>query len=174
MVSWEVKHGKAKAKKPSSEVDLQPTAPPPDPPPGHDHDDTVRRITTAAPPTDVDGGAQEQQPAEVEEDWSFLCIDVPGSPHSCCCWACTDCAVCDLARGCDSGKAIVIPVATLMCFVSFGRWSSWYSRTLCGKHTPFPCTRVCARIVCVCGGDARVCVVVRVRAGSTFLTKTWA
>jgi hypothetical protein len=92
-----------------------------------------------------------------------LCIDVPGSNHSCCGWACTDCGLCHTARGCGGDNAIAFPLTTLLCCLSFGRCSSWYSRSLCGTHPLFR-VRVRVRVrwhVCgVCGGMCAVCAVV--------------
>lgn len=130
---YETKHGKRKAKNENeNENDEKPSAPILDHlPDDDDHDDTAKPTATA------DGAvAQQQQQTAEEEDWSFLCIDVPGSNHSCCAWACTDCGLCHTARGCGGDNAIAFPLTTLLCCLSFGRCSSWYSRSLCGLVFP--------------------------------------
>jgi hypothetical protein len=148
---YEIKHGKRKAKNENeNENDEKPSAPRLADLPGDDDD-------TAKPTAAVDGAVaqQQQQPATAEEeDWEFLCIDVPLSEKSCCGWACTDCGLCDTARGCGKDNFLFLPFSSLLCCLSFGRYSSWYSRTLCGSYTPsFPCVRcaVCGCVACAFG-----------------------
>jgi hypothetical protein len=147
---YEIKHGKRKAKNENeNENDEKPSAPRLFDLPGDDD--------TAKPTATAEGAVAQQQqqpPTAEEEDWEFFCIDVPGSEKSCCGWACTDCGLCDTARGCGKDNFLFLPFSSLLCCLSFGRYSSWYSRTLCGSYTPsFPCVRcaVCGCVACAFG-----------------------
>jgi len=61
------------------------------------------------------------------------CLERPVGKRGCCVWECTDCGVCKMADDCSGpGCLLVFPTTTVTCQGSFGKWSNWYSRTICG------------------------------------------
>jgi hypothetical protein len=71
----------------------------------------------------------------VQDDGSDCecCLERPTGERGCCVWECTDCGVCKMADDCSGGGlTLVFPTTTVTCQGSFGKWSNWYSRTICG------------------------------------------
>lgn len=61
-------------------------------------------------------------------------IEKPHGGHSCCVWECRQCGVCKMADDCKPAScAFIFPFTTLLCGVSFGSCSNWWTRTICGK-----------------------------------------
>merc|ERR1711982_171798 len=54
------------------------------------------------------------------------------------CWGCNvgEC-VCEQAEDVSCPFAFLLPCTSLLCVASFGTWSSWYSRSICGTLFPF-------------------------------------
>jgi hypothetical protein len=141
-----VKHGKTKMKS-DDEEDDKASAPPLDYMPGDD--DAVKPAHTLGPEGASSSGAgngdgepedptAQHQHEEDVEDCRCLCIDVPraAGPHSCFGFACTDCGVCINAHNCRGLSTVfTFPLTALLCGLTFGTCSTWYSRSLCGTYT---------------------------------------
>lgn len=83
------------------------------------------------------------------------CLERPVGKRGCCVWECTDCGVCKMADDCSGpGCLLVFPTTTVTCQGSFGKWSNWYSRTICGSIYPIFVALVllllCADLVIIC------------------------
>lgn len=76
---------------------------------------------------------------EEQEERSFLCIDIPPGEESCLTCECKGCGVCVNARSFDACHCLIVfPLSATTCWFTFGRYSTWYSRTLCGSSW-LPC-----------------------------------
>lgn len=64
-----------------------------------------------------------------------VCIDVPVSPSSCCGWGCKNFGLCVGATRCLR-RVKYVPASSSLCSLSFGPWSNWYSRSICGALFP--------------------------------------
>lgn len=82
----------------------------------------------------VNPAAEAATPEEEAEEGQrhCLCIDIPPGDHSCLTFECADCDLCD-PSGCELRKVVVFPLSAPLCWFTFGIYSTWYSRTLCGK-----------------------------------------
>lgn len=65
------------------------------------------------------------------------------------------CGVCKMADDCNAGCALFFPMTTLLCGVSFGQCSNWWTRTLCGTPS-VPLQRSSQGCLLVAGSVYRV------------------
>lgn len=83
------------------------------------------------------------------------CADRPTGKRGCCVWECAECGVCKMADDCSGpGCLLFFPTTTVTCQGSFGTWSNWYSRTICGSIFPIFVALVllllCVDLVIIC------------------------
>lgn len=62
-------------------------------------------------------------------------------PQSCCCFDCTHSNLCQVGNACydeEEGLSVVCFCSQVLCQTTFGRWSNWWTRSICGTPFAFP------------------------------------
>jgi hypothetical protein len=104
------------------------------PPSFHAEDDLPagRTFTQAMAATSSSSSPANQHQDDDGSDCE-CCVERPTGKRGCCVWECAECGVCKMADDCSGpGCLLVFPTTTVTCQGSFGKWSNWYSRTICG------------------------------------------